>query len=156
MDTLKVKDNFENEMGSQARLQGVEEEDLSLRDKEKLPALERLGTSGKVRVNGCFSYEQTVVMSSTGSICTYRYKNLSIMNVIFKMFNLHVDVKQHVWVPVKQWILLLWPNIFIYTTYSVHVCGTIKMYLGNAFLHVGGFSLQFVNFLNLKLFFTTY
>ena len=47
------KGDFEIDAGSQDGLQGIEQEDPALRNKWKLVALERAGTSGEEQVDGC-------------------------------------------------------------------------------------------------------
>ena len=52
METLMDEDNFEIDMGSRDRLQGVlQQEDPALRNERKLEAWERPGTSGKEQVD---------------------------------------------------------------------------------------------------------
>ena len=61
-ETLMNEDDFEIDTGSRDGLQGVKQEDPVLKDKEKLAAREKPGTSGKEQVDGCSSHEQNVVI----------------------------------------------------------------------------------------------
>ena len=61
--TLIDEDNFETNTESQDRLQGIEQEDPTLRNKRKLEAQVHVGTgtSGEEQVDGLSRHERTVV-----------------------------------------------------------------------------------------------
>ena len=52
VETLMDEDDFEIDMESRDLIQGVEQEDPALRDKRKLEAQERPGSSGEEQVDG--------------------------------------------------------------------------------------------------------
>ena len=61
---LKDENNFKIDMESRDGLQDVEQEDPVLKDKRKLEARERPGTSGEEQVDGCSCHKRTIVTTT--------------------------------------------------------------------------------------------
>ena len=64
-EMLINEDNFEVDTGSRDRLQGVKQEDPVLKDKRKLAAQEKPGTSGEEQVDGRSRHCGHMVIDST-------------------------------------------------------------------------------------------
>ena len=62
------KDDFEIDMGSCDGLQGIEQEDPTLRNERKLEAWERPETSGKEQVDRHSCHERTVVTTTKEAV----------------------------------------------------------------------------------------
>ena len=63
-ETLMNEDNFEIDTGSCNRLQGLKQEDLTLKDGRNLEAWERPGTSGEEQVDERSRHERAIVRTT--------------------------------------------------------------------------------------------